>query len=188
MTSANQKQANILLGVGGGIAAFKVAALASQLVQAGQVVRVAMTPKACEFIGALTFAGLTGSQVILSSTQIDADGSPPHIVATQAADLMVIAPASAGLLSSLAAGACSDAVSLAALTCRAPKLCCPAMNDAMWESPAVQRNVQILKDQGYHFCGPVTGHLAEGYDAIGRMVEPDTIQAEIQRLLADSSS
>ncbi len=175
---------NILLGVGGGIAAFKAAALCSSLVQSGHRVRVAMTGKAEEFVGAVTFAGLTSSQVIRSSTQIDADGQAPHISATGTAELMVIAPATAGLIARLAAGAADDAVTLAALLCRCPRLLCPAMNDAMWQSPVVQRNVTTLVDLGFEVVGPVAGHLAEGYDAVGRMVEPAAIQAAIEARLA----
>lgn len=166
---------NVLLGVGGGIAAYKLAYVASRLVQKGAQVRVAMTPHATEYVGALTFEGLTGSKVIRSSTQIDDDGSPPHIAAARAASVYVVAPATADLLARLAAGAAADAVSLLALTCRCPILVCPAMNDSMWLAAAVQQNVATLRARGCEFLGPVTGHLAEGYDAIGRMVEPDAI-------------
>jgi len=170
---------NILIGVGGGIAAYKVAALTSALVQAGHSVRVAMPRGACEFVGARTFEGLTSTQAILESTQVDTDGTAPHITATATADLMVIAPATAGLLARLAAGSADDAVTLAALICKCPKILCPAMNDAMWESPVVQRNVSTLSELGYEVLGPVEGHLAEGYDAVGRMVEPAEIEAAI---------
>lgn len=165
----------ILLGVGGGIAAFKAAALASQLVQRGADVRVAMTPGALEFVGAKTFAGLTGKPVIVRSTQVDADGSVPHIAATQNADCLVIAPCTAGLLARLAAGSCGDAVCLAAVVAKCRRVVCPAMNDAMWGDPAVQRNLATLRERGFEVLGPVEGHLAEGYDAIGRMVEPEAI-------------
>jgi phosphopantothenoylcysteine decarboxylase/phosphopantothenate--cysteine ligase len=174
----------VLLGVGGGIAAYKAAALASLLVQRGARVRVALTPRALEYVGALTFAGLTGRQPILSSTQVDADGSAPHIDAARSSQVYVIAPATAGLLSRLRAGAADDPVTLLALTCRCPRLLCPAMNDAMWLQPVVQDNVAALRARGWRLLGPVTGHLAEGYDAIGRMVEPDAIADEVQRLAA----
>lgn len=174
---------NILLGVGGGIAAYKVAALSSSLVQAGHSVRVAMTRGACDFIGPRTFEGLTSNPAILSSTQVDADGNAPHIVATAAADILVIAPATAGLLARLAAGSADDPVVLAALICSCPKILCPAMNDAMWDSPVVQRNVATLVGLGYELIGPVEGHLAEGYDAIGRMMEPADIHAAIDARL-----
>lgn len=181
--SDKSAKSNLILGVGGGIAAFKAAALASQLVQAGYSLRVAMTPDARQFIGSKTFAGLTGTQTILSSTQVDADGTPPHIAATKDARLMILAPATADLMARLAAGACADAVSLLALVASCPKLLCPAMNDAMWESAVVQRNLKTLQGLGYQVLGPVLGHLAEGYDAVGRMVEPEEIVAEVGRLL-----
>src|SRR5262249_10899705 len=141
------------------------------------------TPRACEFVGALTFEGLVGHQAILSSTQVDRDGTLPHIAATKDADLLVVAPASADLIAKLAAGAADDAVCLAALACRCPRLLVPAMNDAMWENAGVQRNVARLAELGWRVLGPVVGHLAEGYDAIGRMVEPEAILAEVARLL-----
>jgi len=172
-----------VLGVGGGIAAYKVAFLASRLVQKGVEVRVAMTPAARQFIGPVTFAGLTGSQPILSSTQVDDDGSVPHIDAAKQADVYCIAPATAGILSQLATGAADDPVALLALTARCPVVVCPAMNDAMWESPAVQANVTTLRDRGIEMLGPVTGHLAEGYDAIGRMVEPEAMLARLLEIL-----
>ncbi len=178
---------SVLLGIGGGIAAYKLAFLASRLVQCGVRVRVAMTKRALEFVGALTFEGLCGSRAILSSTQVDADGAVPHIEAARAASVYVIAPATADLLAKLANGAADDAVTLLALTCRCPVLVCPAMNDAMWLSPIVQSNTAALRARGWHFLGPVQGHLAEGYDAIGRMVEPDEILARTLQL-AESST
>lgn len=171
----------VVLGVGGGIAAYKVAFLASRLVQRGVLVRVAMTPSATQFVGAVTFAGLTGSQPILSSTQVDADGSVPHIDAATGADVYCIAPATAGILAQLASGAADDPVALLALTVTCPVVICPAMNDAMWHAKSVQANVELLRGRGFEVLGPVTGHLAEGYDAIGRMVEPEQMLA---RLLA----
>jgi hypothetical protein len=123
---------SVLLGIGGGIAAYKLAYAASRLVQLGCRVRVAMTPHATSYVGALTFEGLTGKKAILSSTQVDPDGGVPHIEAAAAAEVYVIAPATADLLARLAHGAGSDAVSLLALTCRCPILVCPAMNDRMW--------------------------------------------------------
>ena len=172
----------VLLGVGGGIAAYKAAALASRLVQLGCNVRVAMTPRATEYVGALTFEGLTGRKAILSSTQVDADGAVPHIAAARIAQVFVVAPATADLLGRFAAGLADDPVALLMLTCRCPVLVCPAMNDAMWLHAAVQHNTAVLKARGVHFLGPVEGHLAEGYDAIGRMVEPDRIADEVLRL------
>ncbi|MBL9076919.1 MAG: phosphopantothenoylcysteine decarboxylase [Planctomycetes bacterium] len=170
----------VLLGVGAGIAAYKVAWLASRLVQRGVVVRVAMTPRATEFVGALTFEGLVGSKVIRTSTQVDPDGTAPHIEAARQSQAFLIAPATADLLARLAHGAADDPVSLLALTCRCPLVVCPAMNDAMWTAAPVQANVAALRARGVEFLGPVRGHLAEGYEAIGRLVEPEVM---LERLL-----
>lgn len=177
-------RAHVLVGVGGGIAAYKVAYLTSRLVQRGCSVRVAMTAAAREFVGALTFEGLTGSRAILSTTQVDADGALPHLVAAKAAHVYVIAPATADLLSRLASGAADDPVSLLAMTCRCPILVCPAMNDVMWMAPVVQQHAATLLGRGLHLLGPATGHLAEGYDAIGRLVEPDEILERCLQLVA----
>ncbi|HEX6813690.1 MAG TPA: flavoprotein [Planctomycetota bacterium] len=178
---------HVLLGIGAGVAAYKLAFLASRLVQSGARVRVAMTPHATQFVGPVTFEGLTGTKAILTPTQVDPDGSLPHIDAARQAQVYVIAPATAGLLSGLARGAADDPVSLLAITCRCPILVCPAMNDAMWLAPAVQDNCAVLRRRGVEFLGPVQGHLAEGYDAIGRMVEPDAIQSRIEALLAGTA-
>ena len=169
----------ILLGVGGGIAAFKAAALASMLVQRGHRVRVAMSRDAEKFVGRRTFEGLTGSPVIVSPTQIDPDGTAPHIAATRDAEVFVVAPATADLCARLAAGTADDAVTLAALAFRGRRIVCPAMNDSMWSHAAVQRNVATLCDSGWERCGPVEGWLAEGYSAIGRMAEPEAILAAV---------
>ena len=132
------KGRRILVGVGGGIAAFKAAALASMLVQDGYRVRAAMTPHATRFVGALTFDGLCAQRTILSATQVDPDGAMPHLAAAAGAGLFVIAPATADLLAKLAAGAADDPVCLLALTVRCPVLICPAMNDAT-ESVPIRR-------------------------------------------------
>ncbi|MEO0481433.1 MAG: flavoprotein [Planctomycetota bacterium] len=169
----------ILLGVGGGIAAFKVAALCSRLVQDGHSVRVAMSRSSRAFIGERTFEGLTGQAVIGSSTQVDPDGRVPHVTDARNADVLVIAPATADLIAKLAAGVCDDPVSLAAVCCLGRRIVCPAMNDSMWLHPATQRNVETLRELGYEIIGPVEGWLAEGYASIGRMVEPEEILTSI---------
>ena len=172
-----------VLGVAGGIAAYKVAYVASGLVQRGVDVRVAMTSSSLSFVGPSTFGGLTGTQPILSSTQVDADGAVPHIEAGRAAQVYCIAPATAGVLAQLASGAADDPVALLATTVQCPILLCPAMNDAMWQRAAVQRNVEVLRARGVEMLGPVEGHLAEGYDAVGRMVEPDAILDRLAAVL-----
>jgi len=172
-----------VLGVGGGIAAYKVAFVASRLVQKGVDVRVAMTPSSLAFVGPSTFGGLTNTQPILSSTQIDADGTVPHIDAARDAGVYCIAPATAGMLAQLASGAADDPVALLATTMQCPIVICPAMNDAMWHKQSVQHNVALLRERGFETLGPVEGHLAEGYDAIGRMVEPEQILARLGEVL-----
>lgn len=169
----------ILVGVGGGIAAFKAAALVSQLVQRGAEVRVFLSRGAEDFVGRRTFEGLTGRTAVVRSTQIDPDGSAPHVAATRDADCLVIAPATADLLAKLAHGVCDDPVTLAAVACRCRRILCPAMNDAMWQSAVVQRNVATLRELGFEQLGPVEGWLAEGYAAVGRMVEPEAILAAV---------
>jgi phosphopantothenoylcysteine decarboxylase/phosphopantothenate--cysteine ligase len=176
------KGKRIVLGVTGGIAAYKAAILASRLVQKGATVRVAMTQWATQFVGPLTFEGLTGTKVVLAPTQVDEDGSVPHIDAAKGADAYVVAPCSADMLSKLATGAADDPVSLLALTMKCPVLVCPAMNDAMWTNAAVQHNVSVVTSRGIRMVGPVVGHLAEGYDAIGRMVEPEAVVAALESL------
>jgi phosphopantothenoylcysteine synthetase/decarboxylase len=176
-------RAKAVLGVAGGIAAYKVAFVASRLVQQGVDVRVAMTPSALSFVGPATFGGLTNTQPILSSTQVDADGTVPHIEAARGAGVYCIAPATAGVLAQLASGAADDPVALLATTVQCPIVLCPAMNDAMWQRASVQHNVEVLRARGVETLGPVDGHLAEGYDAIGRMVEPDAILERLGAVL-----
>ena len=173
------RPARVLLGVGGGIAAYKLAIVASRLVQAGVGVRVAMSRHAHDFVGRRTFEGLTGRPTIVSSTQVDPDGGVPHIDAPREADAYVIAPATADLLARLAAGVADCPVTLAAIACRSRRIVCPAMNDAMWNDPATQRNVARLSELGFERLGPDEGWLAEGYAAVGRMVEPEAILAAL---------
>jgi len=172
-----------VLGVGAGIAAYKVAVVASKLVQLGVDVRVAMTPSSLAFVGPSTFGGLTNTQPILSPTQVDDDGAVPHIDAARGAGVYCVAPATAGALAQLASGAADDPVALLATTVTCPVVVCPAMNDAMWQQAAVQANVARLVERGVEVLGPVEGHLAEGYDAVGRMVEPEQIVARLAELL-----
>ncbi len=179
MAVSGTSRPRAVLGVAGGIAAYKLAFVASRLVQRGVDVRVAMTPSSLAFVGPSTFGGLTNTQPILGSTQVDADGTVPHIEAARGAGVYCIAPATAGVLAQLASGAADDPVALLATTMQCPIVLCPAMNDAMWGQPSVQQNVATLQERGFEVLGPVEGHLAEGYDAVGRMVEPDEIVARL---------
>lgn len=175
----------IVLGVTGGIAAYKAADLCSKLVQASHGVTVVMTSAAERFIGATTFEALTGRPVhreMFSPQEGFHQGE--HIGLARRAELLVIAPASADFLAKLAHGFADDLLSTIALVTTAPILVAPAMNCEMWAKPAVQRNVAQLKTDGIHMVDPGEGWLSCGQVGPGRMAEPAEIQTAIKRLLA----
>lgn len=175
----------IVLGVTGGIAAYKAADLCSKLVQAGHGVTVVMTAAAERFIGTTTFEALTGRPVhreMFSPQEGFHQGE--HIGLARRAELLVVAPASADFLAKLAHGFADDLLSTIVLVTTAPILVAPAMNCDMWAKPAVQRNVAQLKADGIHFVDPGAGWLSCGQVGTGRMTEPLEIQDAIERLLA----
>ena len=167
----------ILLGVCGGIAAYKAAALASALVQRGDSVRVVMTAEAREFVGPLTFAALSGETV--HSSLWDAPETIPHIRLVREADVLAIVPATANVLAKLAHGIADDLLSNAALAARIPIVVAPAMNAAMYEHPATRANLATLRAFGYGIVEPGTGYLAEGELGPGRLAGQDAILAAI---------
>lgn len=173
----------ILLAVGGGIAAYKSAFLCSRLVQAGHDVRTAMTNSATEFLGQATLAALSGKPV--STTSFDTQKSPlgPHIQLCENLKLMVVAPTTANLLAKFASGIADDLISTVYLQATCPVLLAPAMSSAMWQKPAVARNVQQLKSDGCHFIGPESGWLSCRRKGDGRMSEPDQILTAVEDLL-----
>jgi phosphopantothenoylcysteine decarboxylase len=173
----------LIVGVTGGIAAFKTAALVSSLVQCGNGVTVVMTRAARKFVGPATFRALTGRSV--ASDTFDRDHFPlgAHIELAEQADLMIVAPASADYLAKAACGLADDLLSTLTLSFDGPLLVAPAMNSAMWEKPAVQRNVETLRKDGVHFVGPAEGWQSCRRTGPGRMAEPADIQAAIERLL-----
>lgn len=174
----------LLIGVSGGIAAYKTAALVSQLVQAGAGVTVVTTPSAEKFVGAATFAALTGRPV---STSCFDDPNHPlgaHITLAQRADLLCIAPATANTLAKLAHGLADDLLSTLYLSFTGPVILAPAMNCEMWDKPAVQRNVKQLLADGVELVGPEEGWLSCRTKGIGRMAAPETIFAAIEKRLA----
>lgn len=173
----------IVLGVGGGIAAYKACELARLLVKGGGQVRVAMTCAATRFVGPLTLQALTGAPVLVDVLAPEAEGGYGHLGLARAADLMVIAPATADLIARLRAGMGDDAVTTTALACQAPFLLAPAMNTRMWQSPAVRENVAELLRRGWHTVGPESGELADGDVGEGRLAEPEQIAAAAARLL-----
>jgi phosphopantothenoylcysteine decarboxylase/phosphopantothenate--cysteine ligase len=168
----------ILIGVTGGIAAYKTAALVSQLVQAGAHVSVAMTPAAQEFIGKATFAALTGRAV---ATEVFEDEYPlgAHIRLAEQAELFCIAPATANFMAKAAQGLADDLLSTLYLAFPGVTLIAPAMNCDMWEKPAVQRNVQQLREDGVKVVDPEEGWLSCRKRGLGRMAAPETIFAAI---------
>lgn len=176
----------LLLGVTGGIAAYKAADLCSKLVQAGASVTAVLTESAENFIGATTFEALTGRPVYRELFRPAEHFRGEHIGLAQRADLMIVAPATANYLAEVAHGLAGDLLSTLALTVTCPVLLAPAMNCEMWAKPAVQRNVAQLRADGFHFAEPGSGWLSCGQVGAGRMAEPADILAEVRRLLSVS--
>lgn len=173
----------ILLGVSGGIAAYKVADLCSKLVQAGASVSVVMTESASQFIGATTFEALTGRPVYANSFRPVEHFRGEHIGLAQRAELFVVAPATAHFLAQAANGFAGDLLSTLVLTATCPLLLAPAMNCEMWSKKSVQRNVNQLRADGVHFVEPGSGWLSCGQVGAGRLAEPSEILAAISTLL-----
>ncbi|HRV92008.1 MAG TPA: bifunctional phosphopantothenoylcysteine decarboxylase/phosphopantothenate--cysteine ligase CoaBC [Anaerolineae bacterium] len=174
----------IVLGVTGGIAAYKAATVCSRLVQAGALVDVVMTEAAQKFISQLTFQALTHRPIYTDMFHIPGGENIPHIVLADSADLLLIAPATANTIGKVANGLADNLLSAIALATPAPKLMAPAMETDMWRHPATQRNVATLKGWGIEFIGPAAGRLASGAMGEGRLVEPDEIVAAAQMILA----
>lgn len=164
----------IVVGVAGGVAAYKMAHVVSRLVQSGHQVDVVMTRGAQQFIGAATFAALAGRPPACE-TYDPAFPLGAHIELVQQADLLVIAPATARILASCALGLADDLLATLYLARTCPVLMAPAMNNAMWQQPAVQRNVQQLQQDGVTLLGPASGWLSCRQQGPGRMVEPEQI-------------
>lgn len=173
----------LIIGVSGGIAAYKTAALVSSLVQKGHVVSVVMTRSARKFIGPATFRALTGRPVVSGSF----DEHFPlgaHIELADKADLLCIAPASADILAKAACGLADDLLSTLFLSFTGPIMFAPAMNSAMWEKAAVQRNIKTLRTDGHHIIDPQSGWQSCRRQGMGRLADPADIEAAIERVLA----
>ncbi len=177
----------LIVGVSGGIAAYKTAALVSRLVQAGAGVSVVMTSAAHQFIGPATFAALTGRPVLDRAFDDSAHPLGAHIDLAERAELICIAPATANFLAKAATGLADDLLSTLLLSFTGPVLLAPAMNCEMWEKPAVQRNVSQLRADGLHFVGPDEGWLSCRRRGVGRMAQPDAIYQAIVELLGSKS-
>jgi phosphopantothenoylcysteine decarboxylase len=174
----------IVLGVSGGIAAYKAAALTSSLVQCGAGVTAVLTRNAKRFVGPATFAALTGRPVASRSFDPAAFPLGAHIELAERADLLVVAPATADFLATAAAGGAGDLLTTLLLCVECPVLVAPAMNAAMWAKPAVQRNVARLVDDGVEVIPPGSGWLSCRKEGAGRMAEPEEILAVIEKTLA----
>jgi phosphopantothenoylcysteine decarboxylase/phosphopantothenate--cysteine ligase len=189
--------ARILLGVTGGIAAFKALELTRLATKAGHAVRVIQTEASTRFVGTASFAGITGAPVLITEWEPDPlrgafpGDAPPahaplsHLQLAEAADVLVIAPASANTLAKLAAGQADNLLTAAALVCRCPVVLAPAMNHAMYEHPATQANLATLRERGATVLEPGTGALGSpGEWGIGRLPEPPELLAAVEAALA----
>ncbi len=183
--SSNLAGLNIVLGVSGGIAAYKAVDLASKLTQAGAKVHTVMTASACQLVGPKSFEGVTGSQVFTTLWSPSEEYKIEHVRLAEEAELVVVAPATANIIGKMANGICDDILSTTLCTCWAkPTLVAPAMNDNMWNNPAVKANIETLKKTGVEIVGPGVGHLACGTEAVGRMSEPEQIIEALERIAA----
>jgi len=174
-------QARILLGVTGGIAAYKAAALTSTLVQRGASVDVMMTAEAERFVGPLTFASLTARPVY--SSLWDAPDRIPHIRLVREADVIAVVPATANVIAKLANGIADDLLTTALLAARIPIVIAPAMNEAMYEHAATKANLATLRERGCEIVDPERGFLAERESGIGRLASEERILSAIERSL-----
>ena len=174
----------IVVGVSGGIAAYKAAALTSLLVQRGAGVTAVLTSSARRFVGAATFAALTGRPVASRTFAPAAFPLGGHIELAVRADLVVVAPATADFLAKAAQGMADDLLSTLLLCAECPVLVAPAMNSAMWSKAAVQRNVRQIEADGLSIVAPGTGWLSCRQQGTGRMAEPDEIMVAIEKALA----
>lgn len=185
--------ARILIGVSGGIAAYKAVELARQATQAGHAVRVTMTDAAGRFVGPATFEGITGAPVLIDEfsrdplrgtypgEQMPAHDPISHLAVVERADAFAVAPASANTIAKLAAGICDSFLTTSFLACTAPRIVAPAMNARMWEAEATQANVRTLRERGIEVLEPGEGDLASrGEQGVGRMPEPAAILAAVE--------
>jgi phosphopantothenoylcysteine decarboxylase/phosphopantothenate--cysteine ligase len=180
------KDKTVVLGVTGSIAAYKAVELASQLTQAGAKVEVIMTEAAIEFIAPLTFRNLTGRPVVTKMFDLASEYSVEHVALAEAADVMVIAPATANIIAKMAAGIADDMLCCTVLATKAPVIVVPAMHAAMYENSVTQDNLAKLKSRGFTIIGPAYGRLASGGTGLGRLVDVNEILGAICQVLGRS--
>lgn len=174
---------HIVLGITGGIAAYKSAEIVSRLRHLGADVHVIMTKNATEFITPLTLQTLAANPVVTDTFAEPEEWNVEHVALAKLADIFVIAPATANILAKMANGIADDMLSTTVLATKAPVLAAPAMNTGMWTAKATQQNVSVLKERGVLFSGPASGMLACGDEGAGRMSEPAEIVQKIQEIL-----
>ena len=175
---------NVVLGVTGSIAAYKIANLASALVKLHADVTVIMTKNATNFINPITFETLTGNKCLVDTFDRNFQYSVEHVSLAKKTDLFLVAPASANVIGKLAHGIADDMLTTTILACRCPKLVSPAMNTNMYENPIVQDNLKKLEHYGFEVIDPASGYLAGGDTGAGKMPEPETLLSYILRELA----
>lgn len=178
------KGKTVLLGVTGGIAAYKAAALASALVKLHASVEVVMTENATKFITPLTFEQLTGRRTMVDTFDRNFSHQVEHISLAQRTDLVIVAPATANVCAKLAHGLADDMLTTTVLACKCPKLIAPAMNTNMYENPVTQDNLALLRRYGWEVIEPASGRLACGAVGKGKMPEPETLVQHILRHIA----
>ena len=178
------KGKTVLLGVTGGIAAYKSAALASALIKLGATVEVVMTENATKFVTPLTFEQLTGRRTMVDTFDRNFSHQVEHIALADRTDLVIIAPATANICAKLAHGLADDMLTTTVLACRCPKLIAPAMNTNMYENPITQDNLSVLKRYGWDVIDPASGRLACGAVGKGKMPEPETLVQHILKYIA----
>jgi phosphopantothenoylcysteine decarboxylase len=182
------KGREIIVGVCGGIAAYKVADVVSKLVQAGAGVTICMTAEAQKFVTPLTFEALSARPVRTSTFDLVESSDPQHIALTERADLMLIAPATNNIIAKVAHGLCDDLVSLMICAAACPVVFAPAMNNRMWDHPIAQENIAKLTSIGYRFIGPDPGWLACRNVGMGRLSDPQVIVEEVTTMLTNPAA
>lgn len=181
---------NILLGVTGGVAAYKAVDLASKLTAAGAGVKTVMTESACLLVQPKSFEAVTRSAVFTTMWGLPGEYKISHIELVDWADIVVVAPATANILGKISNGICDDMLSTTLCSCwplveSGAVLLAPAMNNHMWSNPAVRHNVKTLEERGFQFIGPAEGRLACGTEGIGRMTEPQDILSAIEKIASN---
>ncbi len=179
------KNKTIVLGITGGIAAYKAADIASKLTQAGVKVETVMTEAATRFITPLTLRNLTGRPVVTDMFEMASEYNEEHIALAEAADAVVIAPATANTIARLAAGIADNMLGCIVLATEAPVIIAPAMNDVMYKNSITQENLSKLKARGFTIIEPEYGRLASGKMGMGRLPETARIIEVIEKALSD---